>query len=98
MPREEGLHEWKVWSDVLGIEQRGSFHVEKIDSYPTDFLEFGPIKVSASRRHFEHLNGSPFLFLSDTCWYGPMRATDIDWNHYVEKRVEQGFTAVQFMA
>lgn len=33
-------------------------------------LKHGPLKVSEDRRHIEHIDGTPFLWLADTWWMG----------------------------
>jgi len=59
----------------------------------------GPVRVSGNRRHLAHADGTPFFFLDDTVWNGPMRAaTAADWHHYVAARREQGFTAAMFVS
>jgi hypothetical protein len=62
------------------------------------FARHGPVGVAPSRRHLAHADGTPFLWLADTAWSGPMMATDEEWAHYLRERLRQGFTAVQWMA
>jgi hypothetical protein len=58
----------------------------------------GPPRVGPERRHFVHADGTPYFFLGDTVWNGPMRAEkDLDWRHYVTTRREQGFTAAMYV-
>lgn len=63
----------------------------------TRFERHGTIRVSANGRHFEHLDGTPFLWLADTCWNGPLKSDDADWRLYLEIRVSQGFDSVQWV-
>jgi hypothetical protein len=58
----------------------------------------GPIRVSPDRRHFAHADGTPWFYLADTAWNGPMLATSEDWQRYIDTRQAQGFTAAQFVS
>jgi hypothetical protein len=64
----------------------------------TVFEQHGAIRVSADGRHFEHRDGTPFMWLADTCWNGPMRSDDAEWQRYLETRTRQRFSAVQWVA
>ncbi len=58
----------------------------------------GPIRVSRSRTHFMYDNESPFFWMADTAWNGPLKSNEFDWKNYLEERKRQGFTAVQWIA
>ncbi|MBA7485457.1 hypothetical protein ES707_21003 [subsurface metagenome] len=60
--------------------------------------QHGPLKLSASRRHIEHADGTPFFWLGCTAWNGVLRARPADWDSYLAARREQDFTAIQFVA
>ena len=62
------------------------------------FLEHGPVRVHRSGRHLEHQDGTPFFYLGDTAWNGPLKSTDADWSFYLDTRSTQGFSAVQWVA
>jgi len=64
----------------------------------TAFERHGPIRVASNGRHFEHLDGTPFFWLADTCWNGPLRSDDAEWQLYLDTRTRQSFTAVQWVA
>jgi hypothetical protein len=53
--------------------------------------------VSSDGRHLEHIDGTPWLWLADTAWNGPLRSTPDEWRQYLEVRRRQGFGAVQFV-
>ncbi len=74
--------------------QRGTFHV---DAYTGDnpLYVHGPIQVSADRRFLVHADGTPFFWLADTAWNGVLKAKPADWDRYLSRRREQGFTAIQ---
>jgi hypothetical protein len=100
MPDEVG--EWvyaTVCSDTAnaGLHgQTGSFVCVEPTS-ATCFDRHGPVRVAENRRHLEHADGTPFLWLADTAWNGPLRSTPGEWAHYLEVRAQQGFTAVQWV-
>ncbi len=64
----------------------------------TVFDQHGPIRVSGNGRYFAHADGTPFLWLADTCWNGPLRSDDAEWRQYLEVRTRQSFSAVQWVA
>ncbi len=64
----------------------------------TVFDRHGPLRLSSNRRHLVHADGTPFLWLGDTAWNGPLRSTPDEWAHYLRERVRQKFTAVQWVA
>jgi hypothetical protein len=77
--------------------QAGAFVcVEPIGA--TRFDRHGPLRVSANRRFLEHADGTPFLWLADTAWSGPLLSTSEEWAYYLRERVRQGFSAVQWVA
>jgi hypothetical protein len=49
------------------------------------------------RRRLVHADGTPWLYLADTVWNGPLLASAGDWVTYVAARRAQGFTAAQFV-
>jgi hypothetical protein len=64
---------------------------------PDRFLRHGPVRVSADRTHLAHADGTPFFFLADTAWNGPLLSTDADWQTYLDDRAAKGFTAIGFI-
>lgn len=68
---------------------------------PSDETRFdlhGPIRVAASGTYLEHADGTPFFWLADTAWNAALRAAPDEFDDYVDERVRQGFTAVQWVA
>ena len=63
----------------------------------TPFTTHGPIQVSRDRRHLAHQDGTPFFWLADTAWNGPLQSTTEDWIYYLDERVRQRFSAVQWV-
>jgi hypothetical protein len=61
------------------------------------FYRHGPVRVAPSCTHLAHADGTPWFYLADTVWNGPMLAPPADWAHYVATRKRQGFTAAQYV-
>jgi len=58
----------------------------------------GPIGISEDRRHFAHIDGTPFLWLADTWWKGLSKR--LTWEGFRElcaDRAAKGFNAVQIV-
>lgn len=58
----------------------------------------GPIRVASNKRHFEHLDGTPYLWLADTWWKGLCKR--MTWEGFQEltaDRKAKGFNAVQIV-
>ena len=81
-----------------GLHSRsGAFSVVSSDGR-TRFGRHGPIRVSSSQTYLEHADGTPFFWLADTGWNAALHATRDEWQHYIDVRSLQGFTAVQWVA
>jgi hypothetical protein len=61
------------------------------------FTRHGRLRVSGDRTHLAHADGTPFFYLADTAWNGPLLSTDADWQAYLADRAAKGFTAIQFI-
>lgn len=63
-------------------------------------FKHGSLKVAEDRRHLEHADGKPFLWLGDTWWMG--FAKRLRWpgefKKLVRDRVRKGFTVIQIVA
>lgn len=57
----------------------------------------GPLRVSPDRRHLMHADGTPFFFLGDTVWNGPLKADMKDWHQFLRFRAAQGFNVIQYV-
>lgn len=55
----------------------------------------GFLKVSENRRYLVHDDGTPFLWMGDTAWAGPLRASVEEWDEYLRDRVAKHFTLIQ---
>jgi hypothetical protein len=63
----------------------------------TRFALHGPVRVSSSNTFLEHADGTPFFWMADTGWNAALMSTPAEWRHYLDERVRQGFTAVQWV-
>jgi hypothetical protein len=96
-PETTGTWHYRTESPDDGLVTEGTFECEAPHG-DTPFLRHGPLKVSPDGRHLEHQDGTPFLWLGDTAWYGPALSTDEEWPRYLETRRWQGFNVVQWIA
>lgn len=100
-PDEEGP--WRCnlklrYSDGAEIVAEGrSFScVAPLDETPFD--RHGPVRLAEDKRCLIHTDGTPFFYLADTAWNGPLRATPEEWDVYLAERTRQGFSSVQWVA
>ena len=61
-------------------------------------FKHGDLKVSDDGRYLTHADGTPFLWMGDTGWNGPLKLTKNEWCDYVDKRIVQGFSVIQIGA
>lgn len=55
----------------------------------------GFLKVSDNRHYLVYGDGTPFLWVGDTAWAVPQRATDGEWEQYIADRTAKHFTLIQ---
>ena len=103
-PDETGTWQYRTRAEpaVAGLDDRtGQFTVRPAEDAAADssnrFLRHGPIRVSENGRYLEHADGTPFFWLVDTAWSGPLKSTAEDWQTYLGDRLSKGFTGVQFV-
>lgn len=99
-PDETG--EWTYTSSCSDTENTGLHNqsgslVCGAPSGGTCFDQYGPLRLSDNRRFLVHADGTPFFWLADTAWNGPLRSTPAEWEHYLRERTRQKFTAVQWV-
>jgi Protein of unknown function (DUF4038)/Domain of unknown function (DUF5060) len=63
-------------------------------------LSRGAVQVSASKRHLQYADGSPFFWFGDTWWLGLTKRLrwPEDYQRLTEDRVRKGFNVVQIVA
>jgi hypothetical protein len=97
MPNEEG--QWlysTICSDKAnsGLNSKiGEFEVSEQEG-ETVFEKHGPIQLSSNRRYLVHEDSTPFFWMGDTVWCGPMMSTDEEWSQFLKIRKEQGFNTI----
>lgn len=57
----------------------------------------GCLRIAQCGRHLAHEDGTPFFYLADTAWNGPLLSNEDDWAAYLADRSAKGFTAIQFI-
>ena len=76
--------------------QTGSFQCVKNNS-GLSLYRHGELRLSTNKRYIEYNDGTPFFWLADTVWCGPLFADLDDWKVFLEDRVQKEFTAIQFV-
>jgi hypothetical protein len=59
--------------------------------------QHGNLRVYPEGRYLMHDDLTPFFWLGDTAWNGPLLSTDADWAFYLKERARQKFNAIQFV-
>ena len=77
-------------------KQSGQFNVTAA-SGNTALAQHGPIRVSDDDRHFAQQDGTPFFWVGDTAWNGPLLSSKSDWDLYLKERARQNFNVVQWV-
>jgi hypothetical protein len=98
-----GIHAYRtICSDSINTDLHG--HEGQIEIAPyrgaNPLYRHVPLRVSADRRHLEHIDGHPFFWLGDTWWMGFSRR--IRWpeafGELTSDRAAKGFTVIQIVA
>jgi hypothetical protein len=55
----------------------------------------GALRVSGDGSYLTYADGAPFFWLGDTAWAGPLKASDAEWEQYLDDRAAKGFTVIQ---
>ena len=85
-------------SSNTGLHQKsGEFTVTPATA-ATALSQHGPITVSADGRYLAHQDGTPFFWVGDTAWNGPLLSSKAEWDQYLKERARQKFNAVQWVA
>jgi len=80
-----------------GLHQKSGSFTAGPPSGKTAFAQHGPIQVSPDGRYFVHADGTPFFWLADTAWNGPLLSSTADWSQYLKERSRQKFNGVQWV-
>lgn len=98
-----GRHAYRtICSDAKNPDLHGQEDVVEIAPYTGEnsLFQHGPLRVSEDRRHFEHLDGTPFFWLGDTWWMGLCKRMHWpgDFRTLTADRVAKGFSVIQIIA
>ncbi len=98
MPDEAGRWNYRTYSEPAanGLNGMTGEFLCRRETSDNRFLQHGAIHVSANGRYFEHADGTPFLWIGDTAWYGPGLSHKDDWETYLKDRTAKKFTEVHF--
>jgi len=73
--------------------------VHDLASPVSPLARHGAIRVAATGRYLEHADGTPFLWLGDTWWFGFVdRISDEEFAALAQRRRDEGFTVIQIVA
>ncbi|MDQ6704564.1 MAG: DUF4038 domain-containing protein, partial [Acidobacteriota bacterium] len=102
-PPKSGRYTWQTaCTDASNRDLHGRTGVFDVQTATGEskFLQHGPIRVAAGKRHFEHTDGAPFFWLADTWWMGFCKRLSWpdDFQLLTADRVKKGFSAVQIVA
>ena len=100
-PDEEG--EWRYdllldYTDGERIAEQSGMFVCTPHLEATVFDRHGPVRLAEHKRHLVHADGTPFFWLGDTAWNGPLLSTREEWAKYLTVRTRQHFSVVQWVA
>jgi hypothetical protein len=99
-PTATGIWRWEsVCSDTAnsGLHGRSGMFECTVYDGSNALYRRGPLKRSASRKHFIYADDTPFFWLADTAWNGVLLSQPDDWETYLAARQRQGFTVIQFV-
>src|SRR5688572_28357782 len=102
-PLQVGRYHYRTeCSDSGNASLHGQEGEVEVTPYTGDnpLLRHGPLQIAADRRHFEHRDGTPFLWLGDTWWMGLCRRLNWpdEFQQLTADRVAKGFTVIQIVA
>jgi hypothetical protein len=100
MPDEPGRWTFRTTASpaVPGLDrQSGGFTAAVSNDTANPLLRHGRIRTAAEGYHFEHADGTPFFWLGDTSWNGPLLAAEDDWEVFLRDRAQKRFSLIQFV-
>ncbi len=102
-PLSPGLYRYRtICSDKSNPDLHGQEGILRVTPYEgtNPLFKHGPLRVSADRRHLEHLDGTPFFWLGDTWWLSLCKR--LKWPDEFQllaaDRKAKGFTVIQLVA
>lgn len=97
-PTEEGTWRYRTHAapKAAGLDNRSGTFICRRVAGDNPFSRHGPVRVSGDGHYLQHQDGTPFFWLGDTVWNGPLLSTAEDWDAYLTDRTGKGFSVVQF--
>ncbi|MGI6459738.1 MAG: DUF4038 domain-containing protein [Candidatus Hydrogenedentales bacterium] len=77
-----------------GLRQTGMVRVAPAHA-ENPLVRHGYPRVSDDERTLSYADGTPFLWIGDTCWAAPVHSTDEEWTRYLNSRTAKGYTVLQ---
>ena len=96
-----GLHTWRSeCSDKSNPKLHGLAGKIEVAAYHGEnvLYKHGPLRIAKVQRHFEHVDGTPFLWLADTWWKNLCKR--MTWEAFQEltaDRKAKGFSVIQIV-
>ena len=93
-----GLWHWRTESsDTANTGLHAQTGTVQVTAYngTNPLYRHGFLRVSDNRRFLCQPDGTPFLWMGDTAWVGPMKSAEVDWESYLADRVSKHFTVIQ---
>ncbi|MDP8245107.1 MAG: DUF4038 domain-containing protein [Candidatus Hinthialibacter antarcticus] len=59
--------------------------------------QHGELQLSKNRRYIQYADETPYFFLADTVWNGPLFSDIAGWVKFLTLRQQQNFNAIQFV-
>ncbi|MCX7600171.1 MAG: DUF4038 domain-containing protein, partial [Armatimonadetes bacterium] len=78
-----------------GLHRQSGVVIVKPARSSNPLLRHGYLKVSPDGRLLVHTDGTPFLWIGDTCWAAPVHTTAQEWKTYVANRAAKGYSVLQ---
>ena len=100
MPDETGTWSYETkCSDTKnsGLNGQKSTFLCKPNSNEKDIYKHGPIINPPGTFYLTHADGTPFFWLACTAWNGALKSTDAEWDQYLQQRVNNNYSAIQFV-
>jgi hypothetical protein len=95
---EAGDWRWQAKPAGAGSVSRSGRVMVSAYTGANPLYRHGFLRVSKNGRNLEHADGTPFLWMGDTAWFGLTRGADAEWSEYLDFRVRGRFSVIQVAA
>lgn len=87
-------------SNNSGLHRKTGEITVQPDTSSNSLYKHGPLQVMPDKRHLQHQDGTPFLWLADTWWLGFTKRISFpgEFNQLVQDRLQKGYNVVQIVA